>query len=86
MSNDEQHPKPIDLYFGAFGPALSQQLESKGVAKRELHALDKSAKAVVQLAVHGFLSESEIHRARRRIVKHIEGLLNKAQKGNAGKG
>jgi hypothetical protein len=63
----------LSLHFGAFVPALAKQLAESGlqVDKRYLEQLQRDANAVVLLLVHGLLTDSEINRVRRKLMKKI---------------
>lgn len=54
--------------FGALADPLWKQL---GLPRRRLSYLQKAADSIVTLAVGSLLSDSEVHRARTRLMKRI---------------
>lgn len=58
----------IQLVFGALVPPLAQQL---GLPRRRLRYLQECADGIVALSVGGLLSDAEVRRARRRVMKRI---------------
>lgn len=62
------------ITLGALEPPLIEQLEGL-VAIDKLRALDMHARAITNLHVHGFISDRESDRARRRLLKMINQAL-----------
>lgn len=54
------------LSFGGMSKKLSEQIE--GLPKR----FDKISESITFLSIHGFLTDSESKKARRRLIKEIE--------------
>jgi len=63
----------LTLHFGALVPSLTEQLTKAGVAveSKSLNQLQRDADAVVRLTVRGLLTDSEINRVRRKLMKKI---------------
>lgn len=57
-----------DIRFGALCPPLHEQL---GVPQSRTRALQQMADGIAMCAIHGVLSEAEVHRARERLMKKI---------------
>ena len=64
----------MEITFGALAEPLHKQL---GEPEDKLELLQRAADSVAYLSIHGFLSESETHSARKRIVKEIGRLQHK---------
>lgn len=58
----------IHILFGATAPRLAAQVKLRAKEARHLQAL---ADSIVRLAIHGILSESQTHAARRKVMKLI---------------
>lgn len=58
----------VNVVFGALAPPLWKQLR---LPMSRVRFVQKAADAITRLAVNQFLSESEAHRARRRLMKRI---------------
>lgn len=69
----------ITLNLGALCDPISKQLAGLA-SQKELARLDKMADAIVMCAVHGLLSDSEIHRARTKLVKKAAKIVAAAAK------
>jgi len=64
------------IALGALTDKLSVQLKNTGIPHEELVKFDKLANALVMCSVWGIVSDSEVAKARQRIIK----LINKAHK------
>lgn len=64
----------IQIEFGALAPPLYKQL---GLPRRRLTYLQDCADGLVALSVGHLLSDSETHRARRRLMKRILSTFGK---------
>lgn len=69
------------LAFGALAPKLHKQL---GQPQRRFRCLQDCADSIVTLAVGRILPESEVQRARERLVKRIAQVLSNFGGGKAG--
>lgn len=58
----------IGILFGALAPKLHEQLQ---LPRQKLRYLQECADGIVALSVGGLLSDAEVHRARRRLVKRV---------------
>lgn len=65
--------KQLSISFGALSPPLVHQLSEQGVSipVRKEYRLQKAADHIVTLAIAGYLSESEVNKARKRLMKDI---------------
>lgn len=66
--------------FGAMAPPLAEQL-AEVLGERShpnLPQHQKDADAIARLAVRGVLTETEAHRARKRLMKRLEGIVREA--------
>ena len=59
------------LSFGALAPKISEQLAGKIDAKKA-EGFDADAFELTRLKIRGLLTDGEVHKARRRLVKAIE--------------
>lgn len=64
------------LFFGAMSGSITDQLDKQDITLPRKHAgrLQRAADGVTQLSLGGFLSESEAHKARQRIVRCVQRL------------
>lgn len=58
------------VIFGAMAPPLTKQLKGL-VWHHKARSFQKMADAIVLLSVHGYLTEAERHRARKRLLHAI---------------
>ena len=56
----------MQISFGALSPKLSEQIP--GLPEQ----YDRDAEAITRLLVRGILTESETHKARKRLIKSFE--------------
>ena len=59
----------MNIVFGALAPKLHEQIK---ISRRRLRYLQDCADGITNLAIGRLLSEAEVHRARRRLVKRIQ--------------
>ena len=59
----------MQIRFGALSEELSEQI---GVSPDEVELEQKLANGITLCSVHGVLTDSEVHKARKRIVKMLE--------------
>ena len=59
----------MQIRFGALSPKLHEQL---GVSKEETALEQRLSDAIVLCQVHSVLTDTEAHKARKRIVKMLE--------------
>jgi len=64
----------MTIEFGAFAPKPSEQIE--GLDER----FDEYADAIVRLGIMGLLTETEVHRARMRLLKQIKVAMSKEER------
>ena len=60
------------LSFGALCPQISEQLKDSGIPEKKLEAFDLIAKSITVLRIHGYMSDSVVERARKKLVRAIE--------------
>ncbi len=63
------------ITFGVLADSLADQFEQEGVeyiGKPSIELLQNCANAITILAVHGYLTESEVTKARKRLLKEIK--------------
>lgn len=63
----------LQISFGALCPPILGQLKDAGinVNKEDVDRWQRCADSIVRLAVHQILSDSEVHKARQRLLKKI---------------
>jgi hypothetical protein len=61
----------IEIHFGALAPRLSKQDAGAYIKKKTLSHLQRDADALVRLHLRGVLSDSEVEKARRRLMNKI---------------
>ena len=61
----------LRLAFGAFSPKLKEQLQGYGLQKNEIERFQRRADEVTGLLIAGILTDTEAHRARKRLIKMI---------------
>lgn len=64
--------RPAYIKFGALAPKLHVQLS---LHRPRLRYLQTCADSIVTLAVGGFLTGLDVHRARKRLMKRIKGTI-----------
>ena len=62
----------MQIRFGGLSPDLHEQL---GFPKKDLELEQRLADAVTSCQIHGVLTDSETHKARKRIVKMIDNRI-----------
>lgn len=69
----------LEIYFGALAPKVSEQIKAQGFSAEPdiLEHWDKDAYAITRLHVRGCLSDAEVHKARRRLMRSITKKLRK---------
>lgn len=65
----DPNPQPTGITFGAMCDPLHAQLQWP---ERRCKFPQRIADAITLLSIHRFLSESETHRSRKRLMKRIE--------------
>jgi hypothetical protein len=63
------------IEFGALAKPLKEQLKNTCVPVKVLTTLDDVSKSLTKLYIKGFLTDGEVKRARKRIIKKIEKSL-----------
>lgn len=67
----------LSLVFGALAESVSKQIQEQfNDPTIELPHFDKDAEALTRGYVRGLISDSEIHKARKRLMKKITSYLN----------
>jgi hypothetical protein len=61
--------KQIEVRFGAMAPPLKEQVPE--LPEKDAARLEQAAFSVTYLSVHGFLTDTEKAKARKRIMKAI---------------
>lgn len=63
----------LEITFGAMAPTIADQLKRQGAeaAGQLLNQWQRDSKAITRLAVRCLLSEAEVHKARRRLLRDI---------------
>lgn len=63
----------LSIHLGALAPKIAQQVRRAGrcLDKDAAHLLQKDADAITRLSIRGLLSEGEVDKARRRLVKEV---------------
>lgn len=69
----------FSLSFGALAPPISEQLETQGLTSPG-SLFQRQADAIVLLHVHGVLTDTSAHAARKRLLKAITNALKSARK------
>ena len=59
----------MEIRFGAMSPQLHEQIDA---SPDEVELEQKLADAIVLCNIHGVVTDSETHKARKRIVKMLE--------------
>ena len=59
----------MQIRFGALSPQLCEQINA---SPDEVELEQKLADAITLCSIHGVLADSEVHKARKRIVKMLE--------------
>ena len=62
----------IKIYFGALCEPVAEQL---GINEHIAEPWQKDADAITRLVVRGLLTDSETHRARKRLIKMMGAAL-----------
>lgn len=67
------------LGFGALQKPLAEQLQDQGitVAPEKMELCQKLAKGITLAYVHGILTESEVNKARQRLMKKVRTVLER---------
>lgn len=63
----------LQITFGAIAEPVSAQLSAQGVVinAADANRFDRCADAITLLAIHGYLTDAEKTRARKRVMKAI---------------
>lgn len=72
-------PKTLTITFGAMAPPMEQQLRGLLIPPKEVDRLEKLARAVTILKIHGILVESEYRKAHGRIMRQIDKAILEAR-------
>jgi bisphosphoglycerate-independent phosphoglycerate mutase (AlkP superfamily) len=61
------------IRFGALSPSIAEQIADQGffLNKAQAKRFQAFADATVRLHVNGFLTDGEVHKARRRIMRDL---------------
>lgn len=59
----------MQIGFGSFSPELSEQI---GVSLDDVKLEQRLADAITLCSIHGVLTDSEVYKARKRIVKILK--------------
>jgi hypothetical protein len=78
-NNNKPQPGNLPLSFGAMSEKLSVQLKKTKVKKDELKEFDRLADAVTLLKIQSVITETEAHKARKRIVARIQKSVRKTE-------
>ena len=66
----------LKLYFGVLTESVSEQLQKQfNNPNISLPEFDKDAKSLVRVYVRGIISDSENHKAQKRLIKKIVNYL-----------
>lgn len=71
------------LRFGALSPPLHEQVNEQtdmGLTADDLVKEQMLATSIVTLLLHSILTETEVHKARKRLMKRIDKTLSSFQK------
>lgn len=73
--------KKFGISFGCLSPSINHQLLEQDIPfdPERIVKFDKAADAVAYLNVAGFLSDSEVRKARNRIMKAIQKEVSNAK-------
>ncbi len=67
----------LSLVFGALAKTVSQQVQEQfGDLAIDLPHFDEDAEALTRAYIRGLLTDSEIYKARKRLMKKITSYLN----------
>lgn len=62
----------LKLSFGAMSPPIEQQLQEQGLTlSMSAPKYERAADAIVFLRIHGYLTESTVNSARKKLIKEI---------------
>lgn len=79
MAADPKNANTLQLRFSALSPKLKQQLRGFGLLPKVIASLQRKADAITLLHLHSLITDSETHRARRKLFKHARRSVLAAQ-------